>query len=363
MADLIASRRFYLGSNGRGEVDPLSVMNRMFAPWFCADRFNILNKYSPFRIAKFDDRLPPSKKLDIADICDKRAFEIIAMGKPVVVLWSGGVDSTAIIVSLLKNNIPLDQLTVSFSSMTKTEYPWYMNELKRLGVRLEEHEQIPEYVNTLSDTTIVNGWCADQLFGSDVHRFNPDLYHENWMTGIRQMMLARNIHLTESSFEVLESVYSDYAQQLGFELNQFCEFAWLYNFCIKWSFVREAGKLVCEKKSIRDNMVNFFETDDFQSWSVNNFENLHKENVFKNARVYKYPLKKYIFDYNKDEDFFLNKPKVNSRSSVRQEAKKIFILDTDGYHVFQLKNAEPNASNHHRLSVLLQQRYLKDEFK
>lgn len=361
MADLIAARRFFFDVHPFGKTDPLSVMNRMFAGWFCADRFGILNKYSCYRVAEFNEKFPKAKNLSLSDICDNRAVELMNQNKPIVVLWSGGVDSTAIVSSFLKNNIPLDQLTVAYSAMTEEEYPLFLETMRKQGVNLQRKDNIPAYCNELSDCLIINGWCADQLFGSDVHRFNIELYNKPWKEGIREMLITRGIHLNEKSLEALENVYSDYAQKLGLEISEFCEFAWMYNFSIKWTFVREAAKLICVNKVTRDCVVNFFETDDFQSWSVSNFDNIKKHNVFKEPKFYKQPLKQYVFDFNGDEDYFLNKPKVNSRSSTEPEYRRIFVLDTDGYHTYQFKNTSDPQNSFRELRRSVARNYLRDE--
>lgn len=360
MTKLIAAQRFYFDGLPIGKTDPLTVMNRMFAGWFCADRFGILNKHSCFDVAEFNEKFPTAKNLKIADICDERAIELMKQNKPIVVLWSGGVDSTAIVCSFLKNNIPLDQLTVAYSAMTEEEYPYFLQVMKAQGINVIRQDDIPTYCDELRDCLAINGWCADQLFGSDIHRFNSELYNYDWMNGIREMMKVRRIRLTERSFNVIEQIYSDYAKRLGLNVKHFCEFTWMYNFGIKWSYVREVQRMLCTRNASRECVVNFFETDDFQSWSVNNFENIKLHNVFKEPKWYKKELKQYIFDYNHDEDYFLNKPKVNSRSTVKPEGRRVFVLNTDGYHIFQYKSkSEDNIS---ALQQKISEKYLKHEY-
>lgn len=74
---------------------------------------------------------------------------------------------------------------------------------------------------------------------------------------------------------------------------------------------------------------------------------------------YKRPLKQYIFEYNQDENYLLNKPKVNSRSSTKA-VDTIGTRDTDGYHVFKLKDGKERDMI--ELNKLVAQRYLKEEY-
>lgn len=360
MAELIAARRLTFCLDCNQGSDVLSVMNRMFAGWFCRDRFDMLNHHSCFRIKNGSDPIPQAIDTDMGELCDRRAAELIALGKPVVVLWSGGVDSTAILVSFLKQMTDELDLTVAYAPMTKFENPIMLAALvKDKRVKLEEHESIPDYIRTLSGKTVITGWCADQLFGSDVHRFAPTLYNEPWMDGIRAMMKARGIFLTERSFDLIESEFSRYAANLGVELTRFCEFAWLYNFGVKWSFVRDAAKLVCHDSASRDGVVNFFEAMPFQEWSMANFHTIKEHNTMLEPMYYKRPLKQYIFEYNQDENYLLNKPKVNSRSSTKA-VDTIGTRDTDGYHVFKLKDGKERDMV--ELTRLVAQKYLKEEY-
>lgn len=362
MAELIAARRLNFCPECNFGSDVLSVMNRMFAGWFCRDRFDLLNHHSCFRVQSGSDPLPKAvSEQNLGDLCDQRASELLALGKPIIVLWSGGVDSTAILVSFLKQLDENSEITVSFAPMTRFENPVMLARLEKdKRVKLEEHESIPEYIQTLSGKTVVTGWCADQLFGSDVHRFAPKLYNEPWMDGIRGMMKARGIFLTDRSFDLIEAEYSRYARHLGIELTQFCEFAWMYNFGIKWNAVREMPKLVCRDSAARDCVVNFFESMPFQEWSLANFDSIKLHNTMLVPMHYKKPLKKYIYAYNKDENYLLNKPKVNSRSSVKT-VDTLGVRDSEGYHVFGFKEKVPGRGLA-EINDIVARMYLKEEY-
>ena len=100
----------------RRDYDPLSIVTRIFRGHFVRDRFNLLNKYSPFCVSERADEIPTpfAEKVPFADLMDVRAQEIIANKERIAVSWSGGVDSTGIVTAILKN-LPeneRDRLTV-----------------------------------------------------------------------------------------------------------------------------------------------------------------------------------------------------------------------------------------------------------
>lgn len=363
-ARLIAARRISYCPSCMPVSDPLSVMNRLFCGWVVRDRFNYLNHYLPFRMADIKDEVPtPDNSLTLAQICDAKAKEIIALGVPITVSWSGGVDSTAVVTSLLKNGIDKDSLTILHAPSSKVEYPWMYKHLQDLGIRLKETEAVASAYDEVTEGVIVSGWCADQLFGSNIHLRNLDLYNLPWIDGVRQAMKDRFIRLSDRSFDVLAEVWNGYAEHVGLKVEQFCEFAWLYNFGVKWSYVSEDAKMAAVKPETRSRIVNFFEDIRFQRWSMAQFGSIRETNVNRFTKFYKRPLKHYIYEYTEDPDYLLRKGKVNSWALVKDKTDYgvVSVLDTDGYHVFRLKG-NPDNPDLSGLRKAVAQRYLKEEF-
>jgi len=364
MAELIAARRIPYCSSCFPGTDPLSIMNRLFCGWVVLDRFGFLNHYLPFRTAELKDEIPKAdNKLSLSEICDAKAREIISLGVPITVSWSGGVDSTAVVSALLKNGIDKSLLTVLHAPSSRVEYPWMYKHLRDIGIRLIETDAVSEAYDHVTDGVIVSGWCADQLFGSNIHLRNLDLYNLPWLDGVRQAMLDRNIHLSEKSFDVIEEVWSAYADYVGVKVEEFCEFAWLYNFGVKWSYVSQDSKLAATKQETRERVINFFEDIRFQRWSVAHFDELREANVNRITKYYKRPLKQYIYEYTNDPDYLLRKGKVNSWALIKDNVdyKTVSVLDTDGYHVFRLKG-NPDNPDLQGLRKAVANRYLKEEF-
>jgi hypothetical protein len=209
----------------------------------------------------------------------------------------------------------------------------------------------------------VTGWCADQLFGSNIHLRNLDLYNLPWIDGVKQAFTDRGLQFTSASFDKLAEVYNAYAEHVGVKMEQFCEFAWLYNFGIKWSYVSQDARLACTNETARANIINFFEDIRFQRWAMAKYPTLRGRNVNRAIRFYKRPLKLYIYLYTEDPDYRNHKGKVNSWAQVGDtEVYNILpALDTEGYHVFRLQG-DPENPNLAALRRLVAKRYLKDEY-
>lgn len=363
--ELLSAKRIFVSEYS----DPLSVMNRLFAGWWCRDRFGFLNKYSPIRASNEID--PVSKQVmrlgalsddkTINQIINERAQNILRTDKPIAVSWSGGVDSTLVAIALLKNGLSPSDLTVICAESSKEEYPFFYKWLKKNNVNFIEDNKVQSSYE-IFDGLIVTGWCADQLFGSDIHVRNPDYYNLPWIDGLKLAFNDRGINLTDKSFDVLNDVYQEYASLLGLKLEQFCEFAWLYNFGCKWTYVSQESQLSFDSQKVRDRFVPFFETIDFQRYSLGRFGKLREVNVNKVNKFYKRPLKKYIYAYLNDASYLNNKGKKNSWALTEDVVSRVGVLDTDGYRQFRFKGIdEATGVNFGALSRRVRSLYLKDE--
>lgn len=364
-AGLISARRILYGGTHRfPDSDPASVMNRLFCGWVVRDRFNLLNHHQPFVFADIADPIPsPDSTTQISDICDARAKEIIALGKPITVMWSGGVDSTAILSSLLKNGVDKSLLTVAHAPSSVDEYPWFYKHLGDISVKMVLAENLSDFINTVADGVIVSGWCADQLFGSNIHLRNLDLYSLPWLDALKQAFKDWGMEFSAKSYDVLAEVWGGYAKALGVEVERWCEFAWLYNFGFKWSHVSQDTKMSLHTQEARDRVINFFEDPRFQRWSMGHVGDLREVNVNRYAKFYKRPLKQYIYSYTNDPDYLFRKGKVNSWALVKDDADYKFVetCDTDGYHAFRDK-ARPDDPRLYQLQAAVGKMYLKPEF-
>ena len=99
-------------------VDALSMWSRMVTPFAVADRFGYLNRFSPWDLAADAALARPAGEpgAKLSDLMDARAQKLLryADGRDIVVLWSGGVDSTAVLVALLKAIHQLKRIVLVF---------------------------------------------------------------------------------------------------------------------------------------------------------------------------------------------------------------------------------------------------------
>lgn len=161
------------------DTDSLTLITSILVNRQLRDRFDVLNKYSNVRWASGSDPVPTPITTPMVELLDAHATSVIQQydgdaSKPIVVLWSGGVDSTTIICALLKNGAKNVKVLCSKDSIE--EYPWFFeNVVKKLPHTVSD--KVPTDMRTIPSSAIVTGWCADQLFGSNVHLRNLGTYN------------------------------------------------------------------------------------------------------------------------------------------------------------------------------------------
>lgn len=311
---LLSAERIYLQPE---DNDPLSAINKFFCPWMVRDRFGILNKYSPYRLSDIADPIPKAfdQYRPIATILDEVARRMLTTYERITVSWSGGVDSTSVVVALLRNMSDADRkrLTIICSQSSCEENPKFYEMMCSMGLNIIVSEDLRQTLIDADTDVITSGWCADQLYGSDIHLTYPAAYNMNWIDAIKFIWEAKNgTRLGDKSASAIERIYQGYAHNLGVELTDFCEFAWMFNFGCKFSYIRNIMRCQLAGTKNQEKTEGFFDDILFQRWSIGNFENIKHVNIYERPRHYKHALKLYIYEFTEDEAYYRDKGKRNS---------------------------------------------------
>jgi len=185
---------------------------------------------------------------------------------------------------------------------------------------------VSEHTPWLFDGSIilVTGELNDQLFGSDLIRFfltsegsdkiNSDLDKDFVFNYINEKIKQDKV-----TSVLVESILNS-SSSYGVTLEKNTDFFWWYNFCFKWQAVHfrlYALTFPCLRDKITaefdDQFIyHFYETADFQRWSINNPQVRYIDD-WKN---YKFEAKKSIYAFDKDEEYFKNKIKRPSLQTV-----------------------------------------------
>jgi hypothetical protein len=324
------------------------------------DRSNTL--VFPIKIKLLPNMKLPEYKVfteTFSDICDKRAIELfnraVNSNKKLAVMYSGGIDSTLILCSLLKNideNLIKKHVVVLLSdfSIKENENFFYDYVIKKFNCM--SSYRFP-YILGNDDYLLISGENADQLFGSVVtDLFNRDNNFDinfksiestkNQMIDFMKKRIDRNdiistfIKPDTNYSEILFSLLEKITKAAPIKIDNVHKFWWWINFITKWQSVYV--RVFAYSKNIKnikmeENYTTFYCTNEFQLWAMNNSDNLIQN------KLSKYVSKKYIYDFNKDLDY-IKKLKTGSLASIVNNKISVSYIDENMNYSYDYPSKE-----------------------
>ena len=299
----------------RRKANPVYLKACAFFEATLIDRTSTLDAGLDFSII---DRIPiGTTELNFEEICHQRATEITTSttGK-IVLLWSGGIDSTLALISLIKTfraHDELDRLTLLLSEESIAEYPSFYED----EIRHKLSHQIIEgtiYDHITPEDILVTGEHGDQLFGSDKLKI-PILRGDAYIPyeEILDFIISRKFGTEKYTQRIIDFLHPLIAQS-PVKIHTLYDYMWWLNFSAKWQSVslRLIYGLERQHTALGKTVFHFYRSDDFQKWSLAN----HHLKIRKNWNSYKYIAKEIIYQYHKDEDYLINKEKEPSLKEV-----------------------------------------------
>eukprot|EP01065_Artemidia_motanka_P030432 TRINITY_DN36458_c0_g1_i1.p1 TRINITY_DN36458_c0_g1~~TRINITY_DN36458_c0_g1_i1.p1 ORF type:complete len:614 (+),score=182.70 TRINITY_DN36458_c0_g1_i1:62-1903(+) len=328
--------------------DPLAALSMFFGVPL-VDRTGVLLPGFSLSLTVLDripEQRPSLRDAPIAGPMEERAAELLDVGEQLCVMWSGGIDSTALLcamLTVLRKRSDAVTLAVSLTQASIDEYPlFYTNVLQpeELAGRItllpfDSGESVLEQLD-LDRYVYVTGECGDQLFGSDTMRRafdcadclsvpagadgaepagDPfDAFKQHGLEGPWEATvlaaLLRLGYVTDA-----DSFGAWIAPQLRaapVPIVSTFDFLWWLNFSMKWQHVT----LRCfharpeTQRADLKRIRHFYASAALQQWSMENHH--HKMPDKRNWASYKMPLKEYIFGFVGDAEYRDTKVKVGS---------------------------------------------------
>lgn len=358
-----------------------------------------LNVCSLFPIPPFD----PCFATPLSDLMAQRASELLATAKErcvrLVVLWSGGIDSTAVVVAFLSvmRDAPAERrrLHVRFAPRSVAENPRFYHEVlvpaaaadggdggdggdsPAGAITLEQIEgHVRDAFDQGSEPMVVSGDPADMLFctfkiaaaftsltlsnermGEIVNPMWMNL-EEAWQRVLPAALHARGLLLNPDDAD-------DHTNYVACA-HEWCEwiaphvalapipivttfdFFWWVTYSCKYQFdmlrVLRNRETAAEIRNVYASFFPFFAHASFDQWSFHNHTN--KMGSYKVWASYKMPLKRYIAEYFVDHEYFASKTKL---SSAKMGCGRQLAITAD---------FEPIAFGKHSLSLTrMEQKY------
>jgi hypothetical protein len=322
------------GSSYKQYIDRpgFKTFKHMFS--FFAANFSITDRISnvkfPINTKLIDEcKLPDLVPVDYSfdELCERRARQLIDHAKntnrKLVIMYSGGIDSTLILVSILKvaTDIELKQnILVLLNGHSIAENHKFYHEHIIKKFKTESSYLFHAFLGN-DKYVMVNGEGGDQLFGSAVSAniFKSKgagfIFHEP-TTEIISGVFMEQIKDEEAS-QKITSVLNRVVAASPVEIKTVYHYFWWINFALKWQSVYARSVAYTDAKfqatvKPEDNYFIFFGTPEMQLWTMNNTDKLIKDTW----SSYKYVCKDIIYDFNGDADYRDNKLKLGSLISV-----------------------------------------------
>lgn len=303
--------------------------------------------------------------LTFSEVSDLRGLEIKKLinetGRKVVLSYSGGIDSTVCLVSLLKNlnKQELENVVISMTSDSIIENPefyskYIKNKLK--VVDLTNHYHSDFILN--ENCYVISADLGDFILGTELgtkmysqipylekeigsreslHKYvnDPTVHYSKYKNIIAlylNKVLERNIQtLNAQSFEkgfldinssdrlfgelFYEKVHKN-IQTSNAPVYSLHDFFWwtMFNIKFAWGALRagiDYGSGINLDKVLNDGMIPWYISKEYQLWSLKNNNNGEKIKGITQG-LYKWAPKKYIHEFDKNDWYFRHKIKIAS---------------------------------------------------
>ena len=240
----------------------------------------------------------------------KRCNEIANLDKPIWIMCSGGIDSTALTLTFIGMNIPIHVL---MTEHIKYENPNFPDFLKKNNV----HYEIVDFDNFLNViysnidiASIVTGGGGCQISGYSTVMYHPLLSTINKPEEQDASLIIKKLYNYEPYWvELLKK---------NFDKRSYIEIGWLTNLIFRWNWT-----LICDTLDLAymaklnnvphkwntSDIIPFYGTQDFRLFGYQYFT---KHSLIEEGYNTKKFLKKYIHERYKDEDYFKTKVKMDS---------------------------------------------------
>lgn len=277
-----------------------------------------------------------------ADITDQRCQQLLKdhNNKYWLVLWSGGVDSTMILASILKN-FTKDQLTqvhVALNRLSVYENPrFYHDHILPNFHQLDSTTLIVDS-NLLEKYYLIYGEPADKLFtmGGSVQKIMLD----NCSDLDRNIFSDPDVLINQFTVEVDKTFASWFYESIveniksvDIPIETYEDFFWWSGFNFNWIAAKiRSGRFLDDRNSQTyrnyfNNLIFWFETHDYQRWAMRLENRRNGGKRGSHIGQYKLPAKQYIFDIDHNEYYFNFKLKSSSNARHVGSKPQICMLE------------------------------------
>ncbi len=268
-------------------------------------------------------------------ISDYYCKKVIEKNQQPYLFYSGGIDSVSMLVAILRNatNDFLERLTIVCNRHSFNENPYFYDRFIKNRFQLIDTDEFVLDTDKFENTVIFDGEMGNQIMGScgiyDLARKGQyDMLANSYQILLDSQLDENDRYLVDLTIESL--------QYAPIDIHSLHDFFWWSNFNFKVDevllrkvLVYTDGMATQKRQSFyQNNLIRFYSHPEMQKWSIASLH-LRRESLKKTT---KYFPKKYIFDFDKNEIWFLQKREMASISQIFIDksfnSNFIFAMDT-----------------------------------
>lgn len=315
-------------------------------------QFNDLGIKSPwhFKPSSFPIPAMPGESISFSDAADSFGEHIskqIDCGKQIYLLWSGGIDSTCVVVSVLRNIRPdqRNSIHIVSSEKSKLENPVFYYKFLDKFNQLEFGEFDPANID-ISNSLLLDGEGGDQIFGSSaanrVFSIHPELIMLPWRDNIKFLKQQWQSPTDSEFWDRFFAMMLLTIDKGTAPVETLYDFYWWlnFNFKIDSSMFRSgmylANNIADDKFEdfFKNSICRFYTWDKIQQWSMSAgaFDKIGHA-----RKMTKYAGRRYIYEFDKNEYYFREKRKEFSLP-LRHEALALNIAVDQNFKRYSIGN-------------------------
>lgn len=264
----------------------------------------------------------PIAQLDLETVFKNRVGYYTNQNSQIDLFWSGGTDSTAMVVAFLNHCPHIDQLRLIYSPYSLYENRKFFEFVTEAFPNLTTVDISGDvYLKSNFDNIIVTGHGGDEFTASIddsfFDRVGSTTFGDSW----------KDFFFKETSNTQLIEFCEDFFSKAGRPIESVLDARWWFYAATKsqvyaprdMSFVLDQDNVSLEK------FTGFFECQEFEDFMWYNIDKII--DVGGDYKTYKKFLRHYIYKFYPDQDYLENAAKVNSFQFQYYRNKKIELLD------------------------------------
>jgi hypothetical protein len=264
----------------------------------------------------------PTHNQHIHDVFESRVKFYTSQNCQINLFWSGGTDSTAMVVAFLNHATDLSQIQLIYSPYSLYENRDFFDFVTKTFPTLSTLDISGEvYLNNVFDGIVVTGHGGDEFTAS----IDQSFFEQVGAAGLQQDW--RSFFQARSADSKLIEFCEDYFSKSGRPINTVLEARWWFYTAAKSHVFGSLDiSFMFNQPALRvGNFSSFFDCAEFESYMWHNIDKIIEPSG--DYKTYKKFLRQYIYEFDKNTDYQENTVKMNSSQLRLYRWKKMELLD------------------------------------